>query len=106
MFTNFNLPKNLRTEADAFLLYGIVLSQLDRQGHGGVAPDLTAYQQHMINELIQLCSVEIYSEYSQAPVTVEVKLQRYMMDFQGYTKYFKMSGATAYKALSVFNMQE
>ena len=95
----------MRTKADAFLLYGIVPSQLDRQGHG-VAPDLTAYQQHMIDELIQLCSVEIYSEYSQAHVTVKVKLLRYMMDFQGYTKYFKMSGSTAYEALSVFNMRE
>ena len=75
IFTIFNLPKNLRTKADAFLLYGIVPSQLDRQGHG-VAPDLTAYQQHMIDELIQLCSVEIYSEYSQAHVIVKVKLLR------------------------------
>ena len=89
MFTNFNLPKNLRTKADAFLLYGVVPSQLDRPVHG-VAPDLTAYQHHMIDELLQLCSVEIYSEYSQAPVTVIVKTLRYMTVFPGYTMYFKM----------------
>lgn len=95
IFTIFNLPSYIRTKADALMLYAVVPSKVDRRGCG-VEPDLQVYQELMINELLQLSSTELYSAYVSAPVIVKVKLLLYMMDFQGYSKYFRMSGSNAY----------
>lgn len=95
IFTIFNLPPHIRTKADALILYGIVPSKIDRRGCG-VEPELHVYQELMVDELIQLSSTELYSAYAAAPVKVKVKLLLYMMDFQGYAKYFHMSGSNAY----------
>lgn len=90
-----NLPKYMRNKPDALILYGVVPSRMVKAGKR-IEPDLTIYRDLMVSELIELCSTELYSQYSKAPIRVKVSLLLYMMDFQGYSKYFHMSGAASY----------
>lgn len=89
-----NLPKYIRTKSDALLLYGVAPSRDSKKGKG-TEPDLHIYQQLMVDELLELVSFELFSAYRAGPITVKVDLLVYMLDFQGYSKYFKMSGAVS-----------
>ena len=96
IFTIMNLPKFIRCKPDALVLYGIIPGKFDHRDNSPVVPKMEAYQQLMVEELLSLCSTELYSAYSQAPIKVKVQLLAYMMDIQAYSKYFKMSGPTSY----------
>lgn len=92
----FNLPKHVRNKSYAILLTGIVPSRKPRQHGGNLEPNLQIYTNLLVDDLLQLASTEIYSAYSEAPITVKVRLLVFMMDFQGYAKFFQMSGANSY----------
>lgn len=103
IFTIFNLPRFIRTKSDALMLFGVIPSRDVRLGTGPeptrrrapIEPDLHIYQTLMVDELLSLVSVRIFSAYEEAPLDVKVKLLIYMMDFQGYSKYFRMTGAVS-----------
>ena len=95
IFSIFNLPRHVRNKPTALILYGLVPSHLDRKGKG-IEPNLSIYQEVLVDELIQLSSIQLFSSYKQAPVRVKVSLLLYMMDFQAYRKYFNMTGAGSY----------
>lgn len=67
IFVIYNLPKYVRTKSDALMLYGIVPSRKDKDGKG-IEPGLAVYQSLMVDELLELTSVEIYSAYSKVGV--------------------------------------
>ena len=94
IFSIYNMPKFIRNKSDALLLYGVVPSR-DFGLNNGIEPDLHIYQQLMVDELLQLVSVQIHSSYAEAPLQVKTQLLLYMMDFQGYAKYFHMTGAVS-----------
>lgn len=89
-----SLPKHIRNKSDAILLFCVAPSRDVKDGRG-VEPDLKIYQQLMVEELLELASKELFSAYRAAPITVMAELLIYMLDFQGYAKYFKMSGAVS-----------
>lgn len=97
IFTVMNLPKYVRNKSDALILYGLVPSKTKVAGAKGIEPELRIYQEMMVDELLTLASVEIYSAYTKAPLKVKIEVLLYMMDFQGYAKYFSMSGAVSYQ---------
>ena len=91
-----NLPKQHRTKDYALILTGVVPSRCPRRHGGGLEPNLEIYVQLLVSELLRLSSADLYSAYTKAPLTVKVQLLAFMMDFQGYAKFFKMSGANSY----------
>lgn len=94
VFAIFNLPKHIRNKTDALLLYGVAPSKDARLGNG-LEPELVIYQNRMVDELLQLSSTRLYDAYSAAPLCIKLELLIYMMDFQGYSKYFRMSGVAS-----------
>lgn len=82
-----NLPSHVRNKPDAFILAGVVPSKNNKLTTG-LEPDLTIYFELVVEELIRLASIELYSKYKAAPVKVKVSLLLYMMDFQGSLSYF------------------
>lgn len=99
-----NLPKRILNKADALLLVGVIPSKSIRLDKG-LEPDLTVYVDNLVDELLDLCSVEMYSAYSKAPISVKVRLLLFMMDFQGYAKFFCMSGAASFMSCNVCLME-
>lgn len=99
-----NLPKLVRNKADGVILVGVVPSRNIRLSTS-LEPDLDPYVELLVDELLSLCSTEIYSSYQQAPVPVKVELLSYMMDFQAYAKFFQMSGAADYLNCNVCLMR-
>lgn len=99
-----NLPARLRNKNDALILTGIVPSRDSRRTEG-VEPDLSIYVDLLVSELISLSSTHIYSAYRSAPVAIKVELLMFMMDFQAYAKFFKMSGANAYFSCFICKMK-
>lgn len=89
-----NLPKPIRTKSDALILFGIAPSRASRKG-SGIEPDLEIYQQLMVDELLTLSSVDLQVAYRDAPLRVKVELLPHMLDFQEYSKYFRMTGAVS-----------
>lgn len=100
-----NLPKQHRNKSYAVLLTGIVPSRNPRHDGGSLEPNLNIYSHLLVDELLRLSSTYIYSAYANAPITVKVRLLVFMMDFQGYAKFFNMSGANSYYACNVCNMR-
>ena len=94
VFAIFNLPKHIRNKTDALLLYGVAPSK-DARLANGLEPELVIYQNRMVDELLQLSSTRLYDAYSAAPLCIKLELLIYMMDFQGYSKYFRMSGVAS-----------
>ena len=88
------MPKFIRNKSDASLPYGVVPSG-DFGLNNGIEPDLHIYRQLMVEYLLQLVSVQIHSSYAEAPLKVKTQLLLYMLDFQGYAKYFCMTGAVS-----------
>lgn len=100
IFVIYNLPKHLRTKPGALMLYGVIPGRRDRDGKG-VEPVLKPYQNLVVEELLKLVSVEIYSAYSKAPISVQMELLVYLMDIQAYSNYFRMTGAVSYMACPI-----
>lgn len=101
IFTVMNLPKYIRNKSDALILYGLVPSKTKVAGEKGIEPELLLYQEMMVDELLTLTSIDIHSAYAEAPITVKIEVLLYMLDFQGYSKYFSMSGAVSYRPCNV-----
>lgn len=99
-----NLPKRVRTKADAIILVGLIPSR-DVRLNQGVEPDIHLYLELVVDELICLSSIQLYSAYKAAPIKVKVKLLLYMLDFQGYAKFFRMSGSAAYFSCNICNIK-
>lgn len=100
-----NIPKHHRNKDHAMILAGVVPSRKPRQHGGGLEPNLDPYVNVIVDELIKLSSSEIYSAHSGAPINVKVRLLVFMFDFQGYSKFFHMSGANAYLPCNVCLMR-
>lgn len=95
-----NLPKKFRTKADAILLVGLIPSR-DVRLNKGVEPNIHLYLELVVDELISLSSFQLYSAYQGAPIQIKVQLLLYMLDFQGYAKFFNMSGSAAYFSCNI-----
>lgn len=100
IFVIYNLPKHLRTRPGSLMLYGIIPGKRDRDGRG-VEPSLEPYQELVVEELLKLVSLEVYSAYSKAPISVRMELLVYLMDIQAYSNYFRMTGAVSYMACPI-----
>lgn len=96
-----NLPKHLRNKDYAIVLIGIVPSRNPKLYGGNLEPNLDTYTALLVDELLNLSSTELYSSYANAPIHVKVSLLVFMMDFQGYAKFFHMSGANSYFACNI-----
>lgn len=101
ILTIMNLPKHIRNKEKGFILSAVVPSRNPRVYGGGLEPKLDVYVQLLVDELIALSSFELFSAYSQAPITVKCRLLIFMMDFQGYAKFFHMLGANSYYPCNV-----
>lgn len=104
ILTILNLPKHLRNRAEALILVGVVPSKNPRLGKG-IEPNLNIYAELLVEELIQLADTQLFSAYQSAPINVKVNLLMYMMDFQGYAKFFSMSGCQAYMNCNICLMK-
>lgn len=97
-----NLPSHLRNKENAFILTTVVPSKSPRMcGGGALEPNLDVYVHLLVDELLRLSSIRIYSAYQKAPITVKCKLLLHMMDYQGYAKFFHMLGANSYYPCNV-----
>lgn len=104
ILTILNLPKKIRNKADALILVGVVPSKNPRLGNG-LEPNLDIYVDILVDELLQLAHTDMFSAYSKAPISVKVKLLMFIMDFQGYAKFFSMSGVQSYMNCNVCMMK-
>ena len=104
IFCIMNLSKRIRNKGDALILAGVVPSK-DVKLNKGLEPDITAYMELVVDELLTLSSMELYSAYQRAPVAVKVEVLLYMMDFQAYSKFFRMSGCSAYFTCNICLMK-
>ena len=110
VLTIMNLPKTMRNKGNALILVTVVPSKDSRLGQG-TEPNLNIYIRLLTDELLKLTDCQLYSAYAKAPIHVKLELLMYFMDFQGYAKFFHMSGAQAYlncyickmKATRMFN---
>lgn len=104
LLTIMNLPKKVRNKSNALVLVTVVPSKDSRLGKG-TEPNLKIYTRLLTDELLKLVDFQLYSAYSKSPISVKLELLMYMMDFQGYCKFFSMSGAQAYLNCFICNMK-
>lgn len=104
ILTILNLPKSIRNKANSLILVGVIPSKNPRRGKG-LEPNLDIYMDILVDELIRLTDVDLFSAHSKAPISVKVRLLMYIMDFQGYAKFFSMSGAQSYLNCNVCMMR-
>lgn len=88
MLTILNLPRHISNAFGNILLVGII------PGRGrSEASNLDPYIEILVDELIFLSGCTAYSEYSNAPVDVKIKLLLYVLDYPGLSKVFNQQGS-------------
>lgn len=89
-----NLPRNIRFRFENLLLVGIIPSQ----SKGKEPYHLDPFLEVLIDEIILLCSCQIYDAYQKALFNLKVELMLHVLDFQGMGKVFSLTGTGSYRA--------
>ena len=92
VLTLLNLPRDTRFSFENLFLVGIVPGNGTKE-----AKKFDPYIEVLVDEIIQLCNVQMYDAYQGAPFDLKTEILLYILDYPGVGKTFRISGSGAYK---------
>ena len=91
-----NFPEDMRRSLGGTMIVGIVPPTV-KNGKRGGEPDIDAYLEVFVDELIQMGDTSLLLSHKRAPFDVKVRLVLFLLDFPGMAKVFHQNQQNAYR---------